>query len=289
MFNKAAIAFLLSAASTATTSIVANAAIADFSDVTSEPIIEDLHDPEAFDTAHIVGIEQTLIVSYEHEEDLPGIEEVAKRHSGSRMKGAQKYSKPRRARGAAGKGKGGSGGRTASSGGGGRGRNGGGGRGRGRGKDGRFLEEEGDDVATIGFAVIETLASDTDIEIDELSNLPGVASIERAHEVTIDDMNLRGGGGGLGPSRHIREIMESINMGQVSVFYYMLHFYTIWVFIDECSTLFNPTLFSFLLFRINYCTVSKTLKMSSREIFMRGMSWKLIIVTLPHTRMTIQD
>ena len=56
MFNKAAIAFLLSAASTATTSIVANAAVADFSDVTSEPIIEDLHDPEAFDTAHIVGI-----------------------------------------------------------------------------------------------------------------------------------------------------------------------------------------------------------------------------------------
>ena len=231
MFNKAAIAFLISAASTATTSIVANAAIADFSDVTSEPIIEDLHDPEAFDTAHIVGIEQTLIVSYEHEEDLPGIEEVAKRHSGSRMKGAQKYSKPRRARGAAGKGKGGSGGRTASSGGGGRGRNGGGGRGRGRGKDGRSLEEEGeDDVATIGFAVIETLAADTDIEIDELSNLPGVASIERAHEVTIDDMNLRGGGGGLGPSRHIREIMESINMGQVSscfVQYLCVHLYYI--------------------------------------------------------------
>ena len=73
MFNKAAIAFLLSAASTATTSIVANAAIADFSDVTSEPIIEDLHDPEAFDTAHIVGIEQTLIVSYEQEEHLQGI------------------------------------------------------------------------------------------------------------------------------------------------------------------------------------------------------------------------
>jgi len=193
---------------------------------TSTSAIEDLHYPEAFfDTAHIVGIEQTLIVSYENEEDLPGIEEVAKKHPGSRMKGAQRYSKPRRARGAAGKGKG-SGGRTAS-GGGGRGRNGGS-RGRGRGKDGRSLEEEGDDVATIGFAVIETLASDTDIEIDELSNLPGVASIERAHEVTIDDMNLRGGGG-LGPSRHIREIMESINMGQVSCFvqYLCVHLYYI--------------------------------------------------------------
>ena len=279
MFNKAAIAFLLSAASTATTSIVANAAVADFSDVTSEPLIEDLHDPEGFDTAHIVGIEQTLIVSYENENDLVGIEEVAKKHQGSRMKGSQRYSKPRRARGAAGKGKG-NGGRTAS-GGGGRGRNGGG-RGRGRGKDGRSLEEEGDDVATIGFAVIETLASDTDIEIDELSNLPGVASIERDHEVTIDDMNLRGSGGGLGPNRHIREIMESINMGQVRqlcVHLYYMHLYYI----------FNATLFSFLLFRINYCTVSKTLKMSLREIFMRDMSWKLIIVTLPHILMTPLD
>lgn len=226
MFNKAAIGALLLSASAVP--IAVHAAEANFADVTSAPIMEDMHDPEMDDVAHVLP-ENTLIVSYEAEEDMQGIEEVVRRMPGSKLKGGRSYTKPRTARGF-GKMRARRSGINGKKGGGRNGRGEGRAGGQGRGREGRILEDgdvEVEPIATIGYVVIETPADSTDVEIEELSNLPGVAYVENDWEDSIQEYTyLRAGG----PRDHIREIMESMTIEQVRrVVYHVCNtWYHVW-------------------------------------------------------------
>lgn len=208
MFHQAAFGALLLSAGINTPSVHAADATIDpaSGDVVVEPLVTA---DETSEPLHAeIGTSNTLIASFSTTEGVKEIEAhiESEKKKGKKvsLKGAKTFTKPHGGRGRAGA--------KVSSG-------GGGGGGRGERKGGRYLSSGSDDTPTIGYTVIEVGDPNSDTEAEALSALTGVAYVEHDWDETVDELteeqyeqyNLRGG-----PRKHVKDMMESMAMEQVS-------------------------------------------------------------------------
>lgn len=232
MFHQAAFGALLLSAGINTPSVHAADATIDpaSGDVVVEPLVTA---DETSEPLHAeIGTSNTLIASFSTTEGVKEIEAhiESEKKKGKKvsLKGARVFNKPRGGRGRAGA-------KVSGGGGGGKG---------GRKGGGRYLSES-DDTPTIGYTVIEVGDPNSDTEAEALSALTGVAYVEHDWDETVDELteeqyeqyNLRGG-----PRKHVKDMMESMAMEQVSDVDSGLFFSVLEKFLTSLSFLYHHTI-----------------------------------------------